>query len=141
MSVGNSARRGGGFGTRGANPGRTPAATSAPRQLTYAALSIPGADEAPPPRETIVQKIDSFWLRMKYQLVLIAIGCAFMLTQGFLFSGCERTVSGAEKQLGRELKALAAQCQDPAARKRLEDAGWSVHVGTNGSCRVERGRK
>lgn len=137
MSASSSASRGRSFGARGSQAGKA-IAKPVSRPKTYAELSIPGADEAPPPVETIWKRIDSFWLRMKWQLVLIGIGITFITLQGWLFSFFESPIAAGEKEIGRELRALAAQCQDPAARKRLEDAGWSVRADAKGACRLER---
>ncbi|MFM9937901.1 MAG: hypothetical protein ACKVP7_00225 [Hyphomicrobiaceae bacterium] len=85
--------------------------------------------------------VEVFWYRSKWELIAAAVAGIFWLSFYGFFWGVERTIKGAEKELVRELRSLDAQCTDPAARRQLEEAGWTVRVGSDGGCRLERPRR
>ena len=139
MSSGNSANARRGFGARGVQPHKASSVKVKPERRipTYAELSVPGPDEVPSPSQrTIWKDAELLWLRAKWQIVLCGIVSLLYLLQGAFSSGVERVGKEGVKGLGRDLRTLASQCADPAARRRLQDAGWTVRTTADGGCRI-----
>lgn len=138
--------RGQGFGTRGLGQrGASQAKPSTPRLPTYAELSKPLPDEEVEKPESLIVKIERWYAYQLEQSKWSFIICASLVTIGFLiYLTVGAFVSGAERRMIEGIRDAAREaavtCNDPAARERLEQQGWTVRVGANGGCSIERRR-